>query len=229
MRASLHRDQMAFTLVELLVVIAIIGILAALLLPVLSKAKAHAHSTTCKNHLRQMGIALATYVDEHQNRYPYFRGEPDSGSHQTTGTLDTRWWFAKLAPYYPLKWSDPAYHCPGYKGAISPVVADNQGPLGSYAYNTEGVHVPGIGGYEDPAHGISIHIPQVPLGLGLCTHNTVGNPIPQTTCTAQIKVPSEMFAIGESRFLNAEVNRRPGGRSDMTAAFLKFCFDGSVE
>jgi type II secretory pathway pseudopilin PulG len=61
----------AFTLIGLLVVIAIISIVAALLLPALSRARAQAHSTTCKNHLRQMCLALQMYVDEHQSRYPY--------------------------------------------------------------------------------------------------------------------------------------------------------------
>ena len=65
--------QNGFTLVELLVVIAIIAILAATLLPVLSKGKEAARATACLSNLHQIGIALQVYVQENKNRMPVMR------------------------------------------------------------------------------------------------------------------------------------------------------------
>ena len=62
----MYRYRKAFTLVELLVVIAIIGILVSLLLPAVNAAREAARMTTCKNRIRQTGLALIAYEGAHR-------------------------------------------------------------------------------------------------------------------------------------------------------------------
>jgi prepilin-type N-terminal cleavage/methylation domain-containing protein len=64
------KSRRAFTLVELLVVIAIIAILVALLIPVLAAAKERGRRAQCVNNLKQAGIALQLYADEHGDQLP---------------------------------------------------------------------------------------------------------------------------------------------------------------
>ena len=102
------RKQDGFTLIELLVVIAIIAILAGMLLPALAKAKQKGQSTVCLNDLKQVGLAMLMFADEHDDMIP--RG---------TAGNSPRWWL-EFMPYVPEGGTEKDYRnikifmCPSY-------------------------------------------------------------------------------------------------------------------
>ena len=175
-------------MVELLAVITIIGILVALLVPLLSKARGRAKSNTCQNRLHQMGVALQMYVDGNHNKYPHYLGPAGDAGGDETGkggrAKNLIYWSSNLSPYYMPTWTNTAYHCPSYKGSITGPYRGGVERLGSYAYNAAGVRL----GNSTNTWGIG------PISYWKNTPTTY---VPAVS-EASVKVPSEMLAIGDT-------------------------------
>lgn len=182
----MKKPNNGFTLIELLVVIAIIGILAGLLLPAFSSAKAKAQAIYCRNNLRQIGIALISYTQDNGGAYPVY-ARLAKGS-ETRGAK----WYNDIMPNLPGGWSNGIYRCPAYRGRVLDYQPPTyiSGSAGSYAYNGGSSERPGSDGYYS----------QVYLyGLSKKSSNWWELPGELTAVReTEVKKPSDMITLGDS-------------------------------
>lgn len=210
-----------FTLVELLVVIAVMALLAALLLPALAAAKAKARSARCQSNLRQIGMALVMYVHDH-GKYPggilYEHGRLWEFHHGVNWSdpIDRYLPGSDSQNFFPdadvRDYSRPAvFVCPAAplrKREDYPKVGESRWMFQmGYGYNHHGT-----GWKYDDVHDLGLGPRRVTADRRAPGPNDVfndGGPPPPTilveTSENQIRVPSEMIAVGDNISFSSEV------------------------
>jgi prepilin-type N-terminal cleavage/methylation domain-containing protein/prepilin-type processing-associated H-X9-DG protein len=229
-----------FTLIELLVVIAIIALLAAILLPALSRAKEASKSAKCKSNLRQLGIALEMYVNDY-GKYPGNGAMYSGGFFQGLWANGMNWLNPYVGGYYDPDSVNSRYHsvlrsprvfyCPGRKPRVFP------GQMGQTIFSSDFLAY----GYNELGTGwqsASLH-----LGLGFTVDLTgiydMGPMLPmgqrRYISQGDLAVPAQVIAIADSGGIGWITPNYPGfDRSSLDGqhfgdrANVVFC-DGHVE
>ena len=136
---SLHirrgkHTQQAFTLIELLVVIAIIAILAAILFPAFARARENARRASCQSNMKQLGLGMAQYTQDYDEKYPYMADVTTVAS-ATYFAYDTGTGSNPAYAIYPYVKSWQIYRCP----SVSDSNSTDPGPYIGTSYLWNGV------------------------------------------------------------------------------------------
>ncbi len=192
-----NRDGLS--LIELLVVVVVLGILAAVLLPAISKTKSKARQIQCVNNVRQLGLALQQFVaDYHVYPLNVNLHWSDGGEHATTwrtaleqDALSGRdpWALKRLGTNW---WHSTVWHCPAVP--LSGFMLGTRTSTTNYFLSNYGYNAYGLRKWEDPdSFGLGGH-----KGIRIPT-NSVDSPYLDSPPVRESEVvnPSEMIAIGD--------------------------------
>ncbi len=191
---KMRRERADFTLIELLVVIAIIAILAGMLLPALSKARAAAQKSNCISNLKQLGTATIMYAGDNHDFFPIANAKWGTNPHGIVS------WKPQILPYVGTKFADKAtmadesnarrlctgvFACPAWRAGnmTSDTLKEQLGPGGAYMVYGGGYGYNFGNGTEPMPH----------MGYLVGSANVVNG------CkVTMLRHPSETLVIGES-------------------------------